>query len=69
MGALTQGLRTILGVVAFFAMVYLAYLCACLAPAARLRRWRETTSWLLAWPARPAEAIVIDSVAGVAHAP
>ncbi|GEM_PF-6562427 len=48
MGTLTQPLRTILAVVAFFAMVYLAYLCMCLAPTARLRRWGTTTSWLLA---------------------
>lgn len=56
MGTLAQALRTILGVVAFFAMVYLAYLCACLAPTARLRRWGVTTSWLLAWPGARAGA-------------
>ena len=51
MGMVAQALRTILAVVAFFAMVYLAYLCMYLAPTARLRRWGTTTSWLLSWPA------------------
>lgn len=50
MGVLAQALRMILAVVAFFAMVYLTYLCMYLAPTARLRRWGTTTSWLLAWP-------------------
>ncbi len=47
MGELTLALRTILAILAFFAMVYLAYVCMYLAPTARLRRWGATTSWLL----------------------
>ena len=48
MRALTRGVRTILTVTKFFAMVYVTFFCTYLAPTHDLRRWGgAATSWNL----------------------
>ncbi|MCL5960563.1 MAG: hypothetical protein M1358_14865 [Chloroflexi bacterium] len=65
MRGLTQGVRTILTVTRFFAMLYGTFFCTYLAPTHDLRRWGTTTSWRLIQfgLARPVEVIRIDSTA------
>ncbi len=67
MSALTQGLRTILAVTRFFALVYVTYLCTYLAPTHDLRRWGAATSWILiqlgpAWPAQVIRAYAMTEL-------